>query len=304
MKSFEQGLGRADPTRLRSYNGPMPITRRAFLGGPAGLHGPGPLTGPMQFGLVTYLWGRDWDLPTLIRNCQRAGAPGVELRVDHAHGVETHLNAVQREEAKARFADSGVTLVGLGTNWAFHHPDPARRAHAISKAKASILLAHDVGASGVKVKPDGLPVGIPHEETIAHIGRSLRVLGIFGADHGQEVRLEVHGQGTESLPVIRAIMDSAAHPNVRVCWNCNRQDLADGGLEHNFHLVRSFFGQTVHVREFDIGDYPYGELFELLVSTEYAGWIMLEARTDPTDRVDALRRQRGLFDTLVARARP
>ena len=23
----------------------------------------------MRLGLVTYLWGRDWDLPTLIANC-------------------------------------------------------------------------------------------------------------------------------------------------------------------------------------------------------------------------------------------
>jgi hypothetical protein len=26
----------------------------------------------IQFGLVTYQWGKDWDLPTLITNCARS----------------------------------------------------------------------------------------------------------------------------------------------------------------------------------------------------------------------------------------
>ena len=42
----------------------------------------------MRFGLVTYQWGRDWDLPTLISNCEKTGYLGVELRTEHAHKVE------------------------------------------------------------------------------------------------------------------------------------------------------------------------------------------------------------------------
>ena len=33
--------------------------------------GPKPASG-MKFGLVTYLWGKVWDLPTLIKNCEIA----------------------------------------------------------------------------------------------------------------------------------------------------------------------------------------------------------------------------------------
>ncbi len=47
----------------------------------------------MKLGLVTYLWGKDWDLPTLIANCEETGLLGVELRTEHAHGVETSLSA-------------------------------------------------------------------------------------------------------------------------------------------------------------------------------------------------------------------
>jgi hypothetical protein len=45
----------------------------------------------MRLGLVTYQWGRDWDLPTLIANCEATGYHGVELRVQHAHKVEKKL---------------------------------------------------------------------------------------------------------------------------------------------------------------------------------------------------------------------
>ena len=51
----------------------------------------------MRLGLVTYQWGRDWDLPTLIANCEKAGYHGVELRVQHAHMVETNLTTLQRK---------------------------------------------------------------------------------------------------------------------------------------------------------------------------------------------------------------
>ena len=68
----------------------------------------------MKLGLVTYQWGKDWDLPALISNCEKGGFLGVELRTQHAHGVETSLSAGERSEVKKRFADSSVTCVGLG----------------------------------------------------------------------------------------------------------------------------------------------------------------------------------------------
>ena len=57
---------------------------------------------PIRFGLVTYLWGRDWDLPILIHNCEASGVLGVELRTTHAHGVEPELTASGRREVKKR----------------------------------------------------------------------------------------------------------------------------------------------------------------------------------------------------------
>ena len=255
----------------------------------------------MSFGLVTYLWGRDWDLPALIANCERSGVLGVELRTPHAHGVERDLNAQQRADVAKRFADSKAILVGLGSNERFDHVDPAALKQAIEATKAFVKLSHDVGGSGVKVKPDSFHKGVSREKTIEQIGQALNVVGEFGASYGQEIRLEVHGKCAE-LPTIKAIMDVAQHENVGVCWNSNQQDLGGEGLEHNFNLVQDRFGATAHVRELNDSGYPYQELVDLFVKTDYEGWILLEARTNPKDRVAALIEQREIFQEMVAKA--
>jgi len=256
----------------------------------------------MRFGLVTYLWGKDWDLPTLIRNCETAKVYGVELRVDHSHGVEASLNAVQRREVKRLFANSPVTNVGMGTNFAFHDADAQKVRANIDGAKQYVKLARDVGASGVKVKPNGLPAGVPAEKTIDQIGTSLNEVATFAVDYGQQIRVEVHGAKTQALPIMKQIMDVADNPNVTVCWNCNAMDLDGGGLEHNFNLVKDRFGDTVHIRELNVGDYPYHELMSLFVKMDYRGWILLEARTKPEDRVAALAEQKVIFERMVAQA--
>ncbi len=178
----------------------------------------------MAYGLVTYLWGQDWDLPTLIANCEKSGALGVELRTTHAHGVEPTLDDKQRAAVRDRFADSNVTLVGIGSNERYDDPDPAVVKKAIAATKEFIQLSHDVGSTGVKVKPDRFHPNVPHEKTIAQIGASLNELGKYADGFGQQIRLEVHGQCAE-LPTIKAIMDVADHPSVAVCWNSNAQDL-------------------------------------------------------------------------------
>ena len=256
----------------------------------------------MSFGLVTYLWGKDWDVPTLIRNCTTAKLFGVELRTGHAHKVEPNLNAGQRAEVKKQFADSPVRLVSIGSAEEYHHPDPARLAKAIEATKAYVKLGHDVGANGVKVRPNDLPKGVPQEKTIEQIGRTLNLVGAFAADYGQQIRLEVHG-GCAQIPIIKRIIDIADHPNVGLCWNSNVSDLKGDGLAANFKLLRKRFGQTAHVRALDSKDYPFADLIALFVQTDYRGWILLEGGGSPKDPLAACIAQRRLYDEMVAAAR-
>jgi sugar phosphate isomerase/epimerase len=189
--------------------------------------------------------------------------------------------------------------VGLGSVAEFHQVDQDVLKKHLADAKAFIKLSHDVGGSGVKVRPNDLPSEVPHEQTIEQIGRSLNEIGKFGADLGQQVRLEVHGKGTSELPIVAAIMAVADHPNVGVCWNCNGTDLKGEGLEHNFRLVEKRLGATTHVHDLGGRRYPYAELFKLLKQAKYTGWILAEESRKVDDPVAALLQEREFFDKLV-----
>ncbi len=253
----------------------------------------------MKFGLVTYQWGRDWDLPTLIANCEKAGFLGVELRTQHAHGVETSLSAGERSEVKKRFADSPVTCVGYGSNYEYHKVDQADVRKNIEGTKAYLKLCKDIGATGIKVKPNGIPKEVPKEKTIAQIAASLNEVGQYAADLGQVIRVEVHGSVSQEIPNMKAIFEQVTEKSVTMCWNCNDQDLNSPGLEANFNSVKKWFGDTVHIRELNVGEYPYQQLMNLFVEMNYKGWILLEARTKPEDRIAAMKEQLDVFNTMI-----
>jgi len=285
------------------------ISRRDFIrsatGASLGLAAAGTFSGfshagpRMKFGLVTYQWGRDWDLPTLIANCEKSGLWGVELRTEHAHKVEINLSSAERAEVKKRFADSPVTCIGYGSNFEYHSPDPAEVRKNIEQTKLYLQLCKDIGASGIKVKPNNLPASVPKEKTIAQIARSFNEVGRFAKDLGQLVRVEVHGHLTQELPNMKAIFDQVTERSVKICWNSNPEDLLPPGLEENFNSVKKWFGDTVHVRELNTEDYPYQQLFNLFAKMKYNGWILLEARTEPQDRVQAMKEQLALFKEMI-----
>lgn len=254
----------------------------------------------MKLGLVTYQWAKDWDLPTIIANCEATGFLGVELRTQHAHKVETNLTASQRAGVKKRFADSQVTCIGYGSNFEYHSPDPAELRKNIEQTKEYIKLCSDIGATGIKVKPNDLPAGVPKEKTIAQIAASLNEVGRFARDYGLLVRVEVHGNLTQEIPNMNAIFNQVRESNVKICWNCNDQDLLPPGLEENFNMLKGWFGDTVHIRELNEGNYPYQKLFNLFNSIRYKGWILLEARTEPADKIAAMKEQLSLFNRMLS----
>lgn len=257
----------------------------------------------MKLGMVTYLWGKDWDQPTIIKNLTEAGIGGVELRVEHAHGVSNSLTKEQRKEVRKRFKNSVVEIVGMGTNQQYDYPDRAKLLESIQITTDFIKLSHDIGGSGVKVKPNQFHPGVPKSRTIDQIGRALNQLARVGADYGQQIRLEVHGNETQEIENIRAIMDVADHPNATVCWNCNPQDLNGQGIEANFNMLKDRFGDICHVRELDDTSYPYQTLMNLFVKMDYKGWILLECRTDPADKVQALIQQRKIWEGMLEKAK-
>jgi len=66
-----------------------------------------PKPSKMQFGLVTYLWGQNMDLPTVIDACKKSGMTGVELRTVHKHGVVPSLSASERKRLESALKIAG-----------------------------------------------------------------------------------------------------------------------------------------------------------------------------------------------------
>ncbi|MHC4741105.1 MAG: sugar phosphate isomerase/epimerase family protein [Planctomycetota bacterium] len=261
-------------------------------------------SGPdIRFGFTTYQWGKDWDIPTIIVNCQKAEAFGVELRTSqsYAHGVELDLTPEQREEVKGKFEDSPIELVGLATGERFDSPDPEKVKQAIENAKAFIKLDYDIGGSGVRVFPNSFHKDVPREKTIEQIGKAVNEVGAFAADYGQEVRLEAHGTVGE-LPSLRAVMDHVTEPSVRVKLNCDKRDVKGEGFEHNFNLVKDLLGYTIHAHDFKDEVYPYQLMMDLLVKNKWSGWILIENSSRVPDRVAALIEQREVFEGMLAKS--
>lgn len=259
----------------------------------------------MRIGLATYLWGRDWDIPTLLANCQKAGLAGVELRTcsRYAHGVEVTLSASQRAEVRKRFADSPVRLVSIACSECMDSPEPEKLKAAIEAAKAHLVLSRDIGCDVVRVFPNQFHPNVPHEKTIEQIARAVNDLGAFAAGLGQEVSLEAHGSAGE-LPTLRAVMDRVTQPSVRVRLNCDNRDARGQGFEANFNLVKNFLSRIIHLHDLHDPNYPYQLMVDLLVKARWEGCALMERDGLPPDRVAAMTEQRQVWEAMIEKASP
>jgi len=229
----------------------------------------------MLLGAVTYNVLQAMDLETVIRTLETAGFDAVELRTGHKHGVEPAINQAERARVKARFERSKVRLLSFGTTCEFQSADPAERRRQIDLAKQFVELAHDTGAWGVKVRPNGLARGVPRETTIQNIAAGLKEVGEYGYVHGVEIWLEVHGGETQVPAAAAEIMRATNHKNVGLCWNSNPTDVVDGSVKQSFDLLRSWL-MSCHINELTSG-YPYKELFALMRKSNYDRWTLCEA---------------------------
>ena len=254
----------------------------------------------LRLGTITYNIAKDWDLDTIFKRLEALKFEGVELRTSHAHKVEVDLTKAQREAIKKRFDDSPLELAGLGSAFEYQSTDPAEVKKNIAGTKEYVRLAHDLGAPGVKVRPNGIPNGADLDATLKQIGRALHEVGEDAAGFGVEIRVEVHGGTTQLVPNLAKIIKYADQSNVYVCWNSNPTDVVNGSIKENFALVAPKI-REVHLRDLTDETYPWRELFALLSASNYDGFTLAEIpeSSDP-DRV--LRYFRSLW--LAYQPRP
>jgi sugar phosphate isomerase/epimerase len=257
----------------------------------------------MRIGLATYQWGADWDIPTLIANCSKAGIFGVELRTSskYAHGVETTLSVERRADVKKQFADSPVRIVSIACSEKVDWLEEKKLRAAIDAAKAHLILSHDVGCDVVRVFPNDFHPKVSREKTIKQIADAMRELGAIADDLGQEVSLEAHGKAGE-LPTMRAIMDRANRRNVRVRLNCDARDAKSKGFAENFNLVKDFLSRIIHLHDLHDPAYPYQAMVDLLAKANWKGWALMERSEKVPDRISAMAEQREAWEAMLEKA--
>ena len=254
----------------------------------------------LELGIVTYNLANSWDLDTIVERCEAHGIGAVELRTTHAHGVEVTIGPEERAGVRRRFEDSTVRQLSLGSTCEYHSTDPAEVEANVAETRQYIELAEDIGAVGVKVRPNGFHEdrGVSKGATLEQIGRALRRCGQAAEGTGVAVWLEVHGRGTDQPPYIARIMEEADHPKVGVCWNSNPADVVDSSVRQHFELLRPWL-MSVHINNLWNEAYPYRELFALLSSSGYTGFCLAEIAEESAEPDTFLRYYKALFRELA-----
>ncbi|MFM8274076.1 MAG: sugar phosphate isomerase/epimerase family protein [Gemmata sp.] len=288
------------------------LSRRSFLaagavavaGGFEKPHARGADAAPkFKLGTVTYNVPANWDLPTLLKVCKGTGISAVECRTTHKHGVEPKLTADQRKDVKKQFADSGVVFWGCGSVCEFHAADPAVVKKNIEDCKAFVSLVHDIGGTGVKVRPNGLPKGGDEQKTFEQIGKALQECGKAAADMGVEIWVEVHGPVTQIPKNMKTIMEACGHKSVGVTWNSNPTDVENKSVRASFELLKPWI-KSCHINDLANdanGKYPYRELFKLLRESGYDRYTLCEVGKsyEVAEGTEFLKGYKKLWDELV-----
>jgi len=231
---------------------------------------------PLKLGLMTYNLAKAWDIDTIIKNCTETGFEHAELRTTHAHGVEVTLSKSRRREVRKRFEDAGIKL-SLASAFAYHWPDAQELKKNIEGTKEYSILAHDIGALGIRVFPNALLAdkGIPEEQTIRQIGRAAGEVANFAHDYGVQIRLAVHGRGTNIVGKVKQMVDCSNSPHLAINWNCDLNDTKGPGFDANVESVKDRIG-NIHMHELWVREYPYRRFFELLRQSGYQGYCDAE----------------------------
>ncbi|MEX2213963.1 MAG: TIM barrel protein [Phycisphaeraceae bacterium] len=250
-----------------------------------------------EVGTVTYNLGKAMDVDTLIATCEKGGFKAVELRSTHAHGVEPDISKEQRKAVRDRFTKTKVKLFDLGSACEYHSEKADVVKQNIELSRKFIELAADVGAVGVKVRPNGLPKSVPVEATLKQIGHALQEVGKHAEKHKVEIHVEVHGTGTSHPPHMKTIMDVCAHPAVGVTWNSNDTDVKDGSIAEYFRMLAPHI-MNVHMRDLYV-NYPFVELFTLLKSINYNRYTLAEI-PESSDPLRVMQYYRKTWELLSA----
>jgi len=234
-------------------------------------------SGPgFHLGCVTHTLFEKHDLESIITILEECGYEGVELRTTEGspagqrHGVEPSLSQAERARVRKRFEKSKLKLVNLGSPAEFQSSDAAERKRQVARGKVFVDLAHDLGATGIKVRPYGWGTEPDHQVTTRRIGECLKELGEYSAPKKVDILLEIHNEGHKED---KQMMEIAGVKSVGFIWNCDPADVVNGSVKQCFDMLGPWV-RTVHTKYRE--GYPFRELYTLLHNAKFTGYTLYE----------------------------
>lgn len=249
----------------------------------------------MKWCLNTYQTGQDWTLDELIQNLVAADYPGVEVLMDYkqGHGIEWNSSDDAIAQAKRKFAEAGLEVTSLTSCQTFDKLDDGEPAASIGRMKRVVEMAQEFGCRNVRVLGDRLPEGEKRAQVIAAVTDGLRDLGDFAAPKGIAVSIEMHGHFTDPELAMK-VVEGADRPNVGVIYNCPGSDVKNGSVAHVYRRVKPYL-KGIHMHQIEDPDWPYAELFRLLLEDRFQGYVANEAAYRGPDVPKVLRMYTALF---------
>ena len=265
----------------------------------------------IRWALNTYRTGDDLPLEELIDLAARTGYEGIEFLMDfdQPHGVEADAATDHLRHVRKLMADAGLVISGVTSCAHFHELDPEKLAENQRRARQTLDVAEELGCPYVRVLGDRPPFDENRERVLDQIVENLRHLGEAAAPKGQTVSMEMHS-GTTDPAVSVPIIERVDLPNVGLIFNGQFHNPPARPPEWGVPTgasIRPLYDRfrphlrSIHVHAMEPADVlpQYAELFRLLKSDDWSGWVSQEAAYTGPDKEKVLALYTGLFHSLT-----
>jgi sugar phosphate isomerase/epimerase len=170
----------------------------------------------------------DWDLQTILQQARDLGYEAIELcapRDRQQSAVWAGL--AETSSARQAFEQAGIELTCLATDCSLHGSDGRTLEEHKTRVRQSLDLAAQLGCPYVSVKAGTVPRFHSRDGVLLRIVKALRELAPHAAERRTTLLVENDGSLAGSRD-LWFILDAAAHPSVRCCWNpCPAQAAGD-----------------------------------------------------------------------------
>lgn len=242
----------------------------------------------------------DWSLDQIIDGMKKYGYEGLEPRAGwgHAVGLELDTPAADRDAARAKLEDAGLTVCCVATGARFATVDASELDGYIEETDKAIDLAADLGATNVRTfggaRGTGELRGIVNRTADAY----KRVMD-HAAERGVTVLMETHDEWCNSAHV-RSVVEAVGSPNMAVLWDfMHTQRMGEkpeetatviGALTKHIHAHDGTYhdnGQKLETVGLGDGELDHGTPCKLLNDAGFDGYFSVEVIHKPGSDHDA-----------------